>query len=322
MSEKNDCTIIIPNWNGSNLLQENLPSVVKAAKFYDPITKIIVVDDGSTDDSTTVLKENFPSVLIVKHNINKGFAKACLTGVLSATTPIIYLLNSDIQVDINFLNPLMRHFEKDSVFAVQSQSFFIEDMEPRSVIGIPYFKRGNLRFVKSKLAYDRCKNGNGWNYSFYATGGHVAMRRDIFIELGGFDDLFYPFYWEDRDLSFRAWKRGWKTISEPESIIYHRHVGTIRNSYSNKSIKVIRNRNRYLFIWKNITDIGIFYVTHIPWLILKFIYSILIFDFSFYASFFGALRKIKKVLKARKTENKNQKLTDKEIFEFFKKLYG
>lgn len=322
MSEKYDCTIIIPNWNGSDLLKENLPSVISAAKFYDPMTKIIVVDDGSTDDSIPILKQNFPSVLILKHDINKGFAKACLSGVLSASSPIIYLLNSDVQVDINFLKPLMRHFEMDDVFAVHSQSFYSANSAPRSIIKIPYFKRGKLRFVKSRLTLNQYGNKNSWYYSFYATGGHVAMRRNIFLELGGFDELFYPFYWEDQDLSYRAWKRGWKTISEPESIVYHRHVGTIRNSYSNWSIKAIRNRNHYLFIWKNITDFKIFYVIHIPWLILRFVYSILIFDFSFYASFFGALGKIKEVLKARKAESKNQKRSDKEIFEFFNQLYS
>ena len=89
---------------------------------------------------------------------------------------------------------------------------------------------------------------------FYGGGGSCAFDRAKFLELGGFDGLFAPFYLEDTDLGFRAWKRGWKTLYQPRSVVYHEHRGTIGKRFSEERIEAVLKKNYLLFSWKNIHE--------------------------------------------------------------------
>ncbi len=86
----------------------------------------------------------------------------------------------------------------------------------------------------------------------YPGGGSSAFDRAKFLELGGFDSLFHPFYYEDTDLGFRAWKRGWKVLYEPRSIVHHEHRGTIGKKFSPDYIEKVVRGNSLLYCWKNI----------------------------------------------------------------------
>ncbi len=245
-------TVIIPTFNGKELLAKNLPRIVKASSG----AVVIVVDDGSTDGTGHWLSQYFPKVGIITHARNHGFAAAVNAGVQAATTDIVVLLNNDAIPHEGWLKALSRHFDDPYVFAVGCREE-TGDGEKRVVSGrgVGYFYRGTLTHAR----------GIEGPFTLWASGGSAAFSRRKWRELGGMDTLYAPFYWEDIDLSYRAWKRGWRVLYEKRAIVTHVHEQTIGRRYSPFFIRVVSSRNLYLFFWKNITDIRL-WVAHLTWL--------------------------------------------------------
>ena len=116
-------SIIIPNWNGADLLSVYLPSVLEAKKKYRGKVEVMVVDDASTDSSVRLLQEEFPDIKIVVHKHNRGFGKACWSGAQAARSPILILLNSDVKVAPDFIGPLVDCLQDPTVFAASPLIF-------------------------------------------------------------------------------------------------------------------------------------------------------------------------------------------------------
>ncbi len=147
--------------------------------------------------------------------------------------------------------------------------------------------------------------------SGWASGGSGAFRKSIWDKLGGFDSLYYPFYWEDIDLSYRAWKRGYKILWEPKAAVHHKHEAIIGRHYSKKYINFVSERNRLLFIWKNIGYPEMF-LQHNFYLMKK------LFTFpSYWRPFLAALTRLPKILYRRFKECREKKINDKQVFEQF-----
>jgi GT2 family glycosyltransferase len=89
---------------------------------------------------------------------------------------------------------------------------------------------------------------------FWAGGGSCAFDRRKYLEVGGLDTLYDPFYVEDVDLSYQAWKRGWKCLLAPASRVVHKHRATSSRKFTTSFVENITRRNLYLFLWKNVTD--------------------------------------------------------------------
>ena len=249
-------SIIIPNWNGADLLSVYLPSVLEAKKKYRGKVEVMVVDDASTDSSVRLLQEEFPDIKIVVHKHNRGFGKACWSGAQAARSPILILLNSDVKVAPDFIGPLVDCLQDPTVFAASPLIFNDRGELSNVTISIPYFRRGKIRyrsFAPQQLLNDPASLPNPW-YTLFPIGAAFAVNRARFIEMQGFDDLFYPFYYEDTDLGFRAWRRGWKCIVVPEARVTHYHTGTIARSFKQLKVSAIRKRNRLLYLWKNLTS--------------------------------------------------------------------
>jgi GT2 family glycosyltransferase len=103
---------------------------------------------------------------------------------------------------------------------------------------------------------------------FWAGGGACAIDRRKFEQLGGFDSLYQPFYVEDTDLSYQAWKRGWKSLMAPASRVVHRHRGTSGPRFGDLFVNNTTRRNHYLFVWKNVTDFSMLreHLTSLPYI--------------------------------------------------------
>ena len=307
-------SIIIPNWNGRPLLESNLPFLLDALSPYQRETEVIVVDDGSTDGSVEFLISSYPHLTVLSSSKNEGFARACNKGVRSSKNEIVYLLNNDIVVSKNFLEPLWPYFEYNDVFAVSS------------VAGPPNTDVSLGALVPT--AHVQFKYGIFWYYYkaiintkepisvFFSTGGHSAFDKKKFLALGGFDTLYHPFYWEDIDISYRAWKRGWRSLYEPKSRVIHNNQTTIGASFRKGFIQNIHWRNRFLFTWKNLDDIML-WCRHLS--LLPFELALLpVFGYGYFSrGFFMALKKLPDVLKSRKTRGKSA-WTDKDILDIFK----
>jgi O-antigen biosynthesis protein len=243
-------SVVIPNWNGRDLLEQYLPSVIDALS-HSPRHEIIVVDNGSQDGSAQFVRDRFPQVRVLALDTNLGFGGGSNAGFAAARNDIVVLLNSDMRVERNFLQPLLDGFQDKNTFAVSCQIFFSDPNKPREETGLTegWWLQGGLR-VGHRIETEI----NGLYPCFYGGGGSCAFDRKKFLELGGFDELLRPFYLEDTDLGYLAWKRGWKVLYQPASVVYHEHRGTIGKRFSESYIQSVLKKNFVLFTWKNIHD--------------------------------------------------------------------
>jgi GT2 family glycosyltransferase/glycosyltransferase involved in cell wall biosynthesis len=248
----NAASVVIPNWNGRDLLEKYLPSVIEALAG-NPANEVVVVDNGSTDGSADFLREHFPGVTLVALPENLGFGGGSNAGFRAAKNDIVVLLNSDMRVAPDFLAPLLEGFRDPLVFAVSCQIFFTDPNKLREETGLTqaWWQDGGLR-----VSHRNDPAVTDLFPCFYGGGGSCAFDRAKFLELGGFDPLLEPFYLEDTDLGYMAWKRGWKVLYQPRSIVYHEHRGTIGKRYSPEYIQDVLRKNFLLFCWKNIHEVS------------------------------------------------------------------
>ena len=139
-------SVVIPNWNGRDLLERYLPSVIKAMAGH-PDNEVIVVDNASSDGSAELVKRRFPSVRVIELPTNLGFGGGSNTGFRAATNDIVVLLNSDMRVEPGFLQPLLDGFTDELVFAVSCQIFFSDPEKVREETGLTqaWWQGGHLR---------------------------------------------------------------------------------------------------------------------------------------------------------------------------------
>jgi O-antigen biosynthesis protein len=243
-------SIVIPNWNGKDLLSKYLPSIIEAASRVSN-TEVLVVDNGSDDGSVDFVREHFPGVRVIALPTNLGFGGGSNTGFREAKGGIVVLLNSDMRVDPDFLPPLIAGFTDAGVFAVSCQIFFSDPDKLREETGLTqgWWENGCLR-VRHRID----PAIQDLYPCFYGGGGSCAFDRKKFLELGGFDPVFHPFYLEDTDLGYMAWKRGWKVLYQPRSIVFHEHRGTIGKKFPPTFIDSVVKKNLLLFCWKNIHE--------------------------------------------------------------------
>ena len=244
-------SVVIPNWNGRDLLEKYLPSVI-AALAGNVENEIVVVDNGSTDGSAEYLRTNFPQVNLQALPSNLGFGGGSNAGFRAAKNDIVVLLNSDMRVAPDFLVPLLEGFRDPDVFAVSCQIFFTDPNKLREETGLTqaWWKDGSLR-----VRHRDDPAVTDLFPCFYGGGGSCAFDRNKFLELGGFDPLLEPFYLEDTDLGYMAWKRGWKVLYQPRSIVFHEHRGTIGKKFTPEFIQGVLRKNYLLFCWKNIHEL-------------------------------------------------------------------
>jgi len=257
-------TIQILSWDGRHLLEEYLPSVLEAAGGNE----VLVVDNGSTDDSVEFLKESFPKVRVVQLDRNYGFSGGNNRGMKYVTTDIVVFLNNDMAVDRGFLDPLLKPFSDPAVFAVASRVAMADPAKSRFETGKT---RGRFESGLFHVWHDEIEPQEEKREVlpvFWAGGGACAVDRHKFDRLGGFDLLYHPFYVEDMDISYQAWKRGWKALLAPASRVIHRHRGTAGPRFGDLFVNNTTRRNHYLFVWKNVTDRGMLleHLTSLPFI--------------------------------------------------------
>ena len=303
-------SIIIPAYNGKGHLEANLPSLLEATQGRGGV-EVIVVDDGSADGTPEFLAARFPQITLVALGVNRGFAGACNAGVHSARGEIVYFLNSDVRVLPGFLDPVLRGFRDPTVFAVGSREIPSQG-EGTFTVAVPFFRFGLFghRYLKTSRVPAHPIP------VLFVSAGHAAFSREKFLSLGGFDDLYRPFYWEDIDLCYRAWRRRWRVILEPESGVRHVGQGTIGRFYARRTIQSVYWKNRFLFAWKNLRDAA-FVAEHLACLPLLLAGLSVLRGWAVLKGFTWALGQLREALRKRRQETGGVTISDRQILELF-----
>ncbi len=299
-------SVLIPTWNGTELLKKYLPSVIAAAdKLGEKFDEVIVVDDGSTDGTSELMRVSFPGVTYYNLKKNIGFHRAVNYGFKQAKSDVVILLNSDIEAEENSFLPLVSRFdESDDIFGVSGRIYSSDKKSFLYGNRGGYFKYGHFNLYE-KGEFDTNTQ------SLFVCGGGGAFDREKFLSLGGFDTLFSPFYYEEQDISYRALKRGWKVLYEPDSVLYHKVSATILKK--KKYVGYISARNNYLFSIKNITDkkYTAEMFLYIPLFLVRDLFR---FRFRFWIAFAMALPRIPEAIYKREKEKRYYIYSDAEIF--------
>lgn len=245
-------SIVVPNWNGRALLEKFLPSIVESARAFETAcgepTEILIADDASTDDSEEWLRAHWPEVRFERSSRRLGFAPAANRGVRAARFSLVYLVNNDVALTSTTLPPLAAHFRDANVFAVTGNAYDFATGVLRGAGQRGRFRRGFLG-VHSRFFVPSPPAQMQQLMTLYATGGSSLFDREKFIAVGGFEETFAPYGWEDVELSLRAWKRGFEVRYEPCSAIWHQFSSTIGSKVSRRRANAVYDRNRLLTHW-------------------------------------------------------------------------
>lgn len=241
-------SIIIPNWNGKDVLGKCLDSisVVDYSRY-----NVIVVDNGSTDGSVKLIKQKFPWVILIENERNLGFAKAVNIGIKKALTmeaEYILLLNNDIEaINKKWLKEMIGVAEPDPEIGIVGCRLLPPDKKilhmDRSrimrIFDITYDERKELTAIDDKR-----------REVDYVTGAVFLIKKEVIEKIGMFDEGFTPAYFEETDYCARARKVGYKIVLDPKIMLIH-HVGTSTKKQGLDWIYFTFQKNKIRFILLN-----------------------------------------------------------------------
>ena len=318
--------IVILNYNGKKFLEKFLPIVIENNSDF---AEIIVADNKSTDDSVDFMKQNFPNIRLIVNDFNGGFATGYNVALRQVEADYYVLLNSDIEVTPNWIDPVIELMESDeNIAACQPKILSYHDKTKFEYAGAAggFIDKYGYPFCRGRMFQDLETDQGQYDdvkEIFWATGACMFVRASLYHELGGLDDDFFA-HMEEIDLCWRLKNAGYKIMYCPDSKIYHIGGGTLPKSSARKTY--LNFRNNLSLLLKNLPKgkvFGtIFYRFFLDWIAaVKFL-----FDGSF-ADFFAVtrahasfLRQIPALRKKRKklAHNKVSQVYQKNIvFKYF-----
>jgi GT2 family glycosyltransferase len=244
--------IAILNYNGKHWLEQFLPSV-SASLIED--SRIVVIDNGSTDDSATFIQHHYPKVEWLPLNQNLGFCGGYNRGLAQIPEEYVLLLNSDVEVDPSFLPPLIQALEKDErLAAVQPKikSFANRNLFEYAGAAGGFIDQLGYPFCRGRILNQIEEDNGQYNNPitcFWASGAAMLLRKSLFIQAGGFDERFFA-HMEEIDLCWRFQRMGYQVACIPESIVYHVGGGTLQQNSPRKIF--FNHRNNLLMLTKNL----------------------------------------------------------------------
>lgn len=309
-------SIVVANWNGEDLLKKCLPSVIAAAEHTKETYEIIVVDDASTDGSVRLLRSEFPKARLIELKENHGFIKVNNIGAKAARGDLVVYVSNDIVLKADSLKRMVRHFKDPNVFGVAPK---ILKWDKRTIqtefLGCD-FVLGTVVQTQPGMNETDKNRFKDPRMTFFAPTCASMVERKRLAELGYLDEVYSPFYWEEPDLSYRAYKRGWVVVYDPKSVVYHKHRASLTKVFTQEALQLQELKARFIFTWANFSDLGIL-IRHFLFLPVTFVRSAFKGKyrpkrFMDIVAFFQALRVWRKILDKRADERKHAKLSDKE----------
>jgi GT2 family glycosyltransferase len=232
---------VVPTYRGAARLARNLPSVQSALAAAGEAFELIVVDDGGGGVGTLP-----KSVRFVRRRSNGGYGPAVNTGAAIAKGDRLLVLNDDVRLEQDTVAILRKHLESPGVFAVVPQI--------RSPLAACGDEGGKSMEAKAGLLEIVEVSARRSHPTLYPVGCCFLCPRERFLKLGGFDEVFAPFLWEDVDLGYRAWRSGYQLLHVPEAVCHHEGSATLREHRTLPERERMSFRNRVLFHLRNVQD--------------------------------------------------------------------
>jgi GT2 family glycosyltransferase len=250
--------VVILNWNGVHFLEKFLPNVLQ----HSSIAEVIVADNQSTDNSVNYIKQHFTNVKIIINSSNEGFAKGYNLALEHVKADYYVLLNSDVEVSANWIEPIIDLMEKNPKIAACQPKILDFNHKTRfeyagaaggmiDKLGYP-FCRGRLFNV---LEEDKGQYNNQMEV-FWATGACLFVKADAFWKVGGFDEDYFA-HMEEIDLCWRMKNIGYQIYVEPASVVYHVGGGTLNKLSPKKTF--LNFRNNLITLTKNASSKGLMF---------------------------------------------------------------
>ncbi|MCG3207726.1 MAG: N-acetylglucosaminyl-diphospho-decaprenol L-rhamnosyltransferase [Anaerolineae bacterium] len=232
--------VLVPNWNGRHHLEHCLPSLA-ASRYRN--CRVIVLDNGSSDGSQSWLRDCFPQVELIELHSNLGFTGANNVGMataMAAGADYITLLNNDTRVEPDWLDVLVDVAESDRAIGMCEAQQYTWDEKYRIKLTL------RPDWLEGELSFQPPERPAAVTPTAYAAGCCVLIKTSALRQIGLFDPRYFA-YVEDVDLSLRAWIAGYKVVSVPQAVIYHR-VGAssesllrMRLGYRNQLLTILKN---------------------------------------------------------------------------------
>jgi len=295
-------SVIIPTFKNEELLVKNLQTNLR---FLLQCEVVVVNDDPDVSLKDKLSK--FKDIILIENKKNLGFAASINIGTKNARGDYLMFLNNDVVLTND-------DFKKTANMFVEDKDLFAVSFAQKEKNGMLVGR--NKFFWQKGLVFHSRDNQSEKGISAWAEGGSCLVDKKKFFEIGCFDEIYTPFYWEDIDLSFRAWKAGYKIIFTPEVIVLHQHETTIGKYFSKDIIKKIAFRNQFIFIWKNITD-GSLIFQHFLLFIPNILFLLFKKESQVLAGLKEALSMIDIIRRKKEDQKKTFKLTDMSVFQFF-----
>lgn len=242
MNTGRSVSVVIPNYNGRKLLETYLPYTLAALQASQADYEVIIVDDCSKDESVQYLKENYPQIKLLLNEANRGFSYSCNRGITAAEKELIFLLNSDVKLAADYFDPLWRYFDLPDTFGVTGRIIDMEGDGIQEAGRVPGFN--GLKIKTAYFYYPENRPDDA--YTFYLSGANALIDAQKLRQMGGFDEIFSPFYGEDLDLGIRAWRAGWQCYYEHDAVCRHQGSASTNNYKTPKWVKSIYYRNRFM----------------------------------------------------------------------------
>ncbi|MCW3804207.1 glycosyltransferase family 2 protein [Plebeiibacterium marinum] len=251
--------IVILNWNGEKLLREFLPEVIKHSEHPD--VEVIVADNASSDQSLSIIAEEFPSVKTIVLDKNYGFTGGYNRALKKIDADYTVLLNSDVAPGKDWLLPMIKEMDKNPQTAIcvpKIKSYRNPEYFEYAGAAGGYTDRFGYPFCKGRIFNELEKDHGQYNHSadiFWASGAALMIRTKLYIQEGGLDEDFFA-HMEEIDLCWRLKNRGWNIRYVAESEIFH--LGGATLDYKNPRKVYLNFRNNLFLLIKNLPNNTLF----------------------------------------------------------------
>ncbi len=241
-------SIVIPSLFDPELFERSFPPLLAELGRRAVKDEVLVVDDTGDASIEPWMTAHFPTVRILSRDANGGFGKALLDGVRAAKHDLVFCMNPDVVVRPGFLEPLVACLDDPGVHSAVPQILLHGDDDQIESVTEIRIRQGLGEVGQPGLDGRASEFRDAVIPVAYAIGGACLLRQS---EFGlGCDPIYEPFYWEDVDLGWAAWREGREVLYAPQSVVEHHHRGTIKSRTQEGMVRAIIEKNRLLFQWK------------------------------------------------------------------------